>query len=126
MGHLQPQRTTWTPGPRSMIVPTSRDTAVRPDHSQAPGHLLSIKEIASACQLSEKSVRRAIDDGELCAVKLRSRLRVTPEDFEAWIASSRRNSSRAALDRRPLRTRRAPAGPFRALIQDGADSGAMR
>jgi len=109
-----------------MIVPTSRDTPSRSNHSQAPGRMLSIKEIASACQLSEKAVRRAIDDGELGAVKLRSRLRVTPQDFEAWIASSRRNTSRATLDPRPLKARRAPAGTFRSLIKDGADSGAMR
>jgi excisionase family DNA binding protein len=61
------------------------------DAPSDPGwHLLSIREVAVACQLSEKAVRRAIDDGELPAVKLRSRLRVTPEDFQAWIASSRR------------------------------------
>ncbi|MGH2865951.1 MAG: helix-turn-helix domain-containing protein [Solirubrobacteraceae bacterium] len=109
-----------------MIVPVSRGTALRSDDNDATGHLLSIKEIASACQLSEKAVRRAIDDGELCAVKLRSRLRVTPQDFEAWIASSRRKSSRATLDPRPLRARRAPAGTFRSLIKDGADTGAER
>ncbi len=109
-----------------MIVPTSRDPTVRPDNNHALGHLLSIKDIASACQLSEKAVRRAIDDGELPAMKLRSRLRVTPEDFNAWIASSRRTSRRAALDPRPLTARAAPAGTFRALIRSDVERGAGR
>jgi excisionase family DNA binding protein len=83
--------------------------------------LLSVKEIAGACQLSEKAVRRAIDDGELVAVKLRSRLRVTPQDFDAWIGSRRQQTKRpsAPLPRLPLR--RAPAGTFRALIQSGIE-----
>jgi excisionase family DNA binding protein len=84
-------------------------------------HLLSIREIASACQLSEKAVRRAIDEGELPAVKLRSRLRVTPQDFEAWISAGRRTKSSPprASPHRPLRT--APAGTFRALMQSEAE-----
>lgn len=85
--------------------------------SSAEWHLLSIREIAAACQLSEKAVRRAIDSGELPAIKLRSRIRVTPQDFEAWIASSRRRSGRQALPPVTRATRRAPGGTFRAMIQ---------
>jgi excisionase family DNA binding protein len=79
--------------------------------------LLSIREIAAACQLSEKAVRRAIEEGELPAVKLRSRLRITPEDFASWIAASRRTTPRAAPPPRRRAPRRAPAGTFRALAQ---------
>lgn len=109
-----------------MIVPTSPSAAVGPGGKKPLGRLLSIKEIAGACQLSEKAVRRAIDDGELPAVKLRSRLRITPQDFETWIASSRRNRSRNGLDPRPRRSLRAPAGTFRSLIHGESDNGAAR
>lgn len=109
-----------------MIVPTSPNAAVGLAGNKPLGHLLSIKEIAGACQLSEKAVRRAIDDGELPAMKLRSRLRVAPQDFEAWITSNRRNSSRAAFDPRPLTARRASAGTFRALIRSDVERGAGR
>jgi excisionase family DNA binding protein len=80
-------------------------------------HLLSIKEVAAACQLSEKAVRRAIDDGELPAVKLRSRLRITPQDFESWIAASRRGAALPTPPPRRRAARRAPAGTFRSLVQ---------
>jgi excisionase family DNA binding protein len=89
-------------------------------------HLLSIREVASACQLSEKAVRRAIDDGELLAVKLRSRLRVTPQDLAAWIDSARQLREPATLQpcRRP---RRRPAeGTFRAMVPTLEERGAKR
>jgi excisionase family DNA binding protein len=91
----------------------------------APGaRLLTIKEIADVCQLSEKAVRRAIDDGELVAVKLRSRLRVTPEDFEAWITAQRQQRFHATQPARaPRPRRRAPAGTFRALVHGATEPG---
>lgn len=88
------------------------------DAQSAPGwHLLSIREVAVACQLSEKAVRRAIDDGELPALKLRSRLRVMPEDFQSWIAASRRGGARRTPPPRRRAPRPAPAGTFRSLMQ---------
>lgn len=113
-------RTTWTASPArtlSVPLPTSH-----PDGEVDQWHLLSISEIARACRLSEKAVRRAIDDGELPAVKLRSRLRVTPEDFEAWIASSRRQRARTDACAQRRAHRPAPAGTFRALLQSDVDS----
>ena len=98
-----------------------RVTARQPTASVAPvgEGLLTIKDIAVACKLSETAVRRAIADGELSAVKLRSRMRVTRQDFNAWIASQRQTPVRPIA---PLRTaarpgRPAPAGSFRALAQ---------
>jgi excisionase family DNA binding protein len=85
--------------------------------SPADWHLLSIKEVARACRLSEQAVRRAIDHGELPAVKLRSRLRVTPQDLAEWIAGARR-PDRPAATPRPRRRRPAPKGTFRALLQE--------
>jgi excisionase family DNA binding protein len=101
-------RITWTGAPAPRVADAPSD----------PGwHLLSIREVAVACQLSDKAVRRAIDDGELPAVKLRSRLRVTPEDFQAWIAASRRGGARRTAPPRRRAPRRAPAGTFRSLMQ---------
>jgi excisionase family DNA binding protein len=84
--------------------------------------LLTIKDVAAACKLSETAVRRAIADGELPAVKLRSRMRITREHFNGWIASKRQTPARRIT---PLRAasrvgRPAPAGSFRALVQADA------
>jgi excisionase family DNA binding protein len=105
------------------------ELAAPPPEAATPAdwHLLTVKEIASACQLSEKAVRRAIDDGELAAVKLRSRLRVTPPDFEAWIAAQRQQRTTGAVPSSPQRlSRRAPEGTFRALAQADTNLGATR
>jgi excisionase family DNA binding protein len=91
--------------------------------SSPQSHLLSVKDVATACQLSEKAVRRAIDAGELPAVKLRSRLRVVPQDLEAWIASCRQKGRRRETQFRPRLGRRPAAGTFRGLVDSnrGAD-----
>ena len=116
--------TTWTSGP-----PVRDSVAATPaGHDDAPGaRLLTIKQVAGGCQLSEKAVRRAISDGELVAVKLRSRLRVTSEDFEAWIRAQRQPHSRATpAAPTPWLGRPAPAGTFRALAQSAPEHGASR
>jgi excisionase family DNA binding protein len=64
---------------------------------------LTIKQIAGACQLSEKAVRRAIDDGELTAIKLRSRLRVAPHDFDAWVRELRETKPLSLIGKIPPR-----------------------
>lgn len=108
-------------------IPTSlRVTAPAPAGrtvaATASDVLLTIKDVAAACKLSDTAVRRAITDGELPAVKLRSRMRITPEDFNAWIASQRQTAARPstplrAADRAP---RAAAAGSFRALVHADA------
>src|SRR5437588_13125033 len=94
-------RTSWTGG----IAPPALGV---PDGPRASWHLLSVREVAAACQLSEKAVRRAIDAGELPAVKLRSRVRVTPKDLETWIESSRQRSQRPTLSPATSLPRRPP------------------
>lgn len=115
---MSASRITWTGGaaPRSATRPGA------PTPTDSTWHLLSIKEVAAACQLSEKAIRRAIQAGELPAVKLRSRLRVTPQDFESWIAASRRDGVRAHPVPRRRSTRRRPSGTFRALAQADNES----
>ena len=63
----------------------------RPNPEQPPPpdallamRLLTIPEVAQMCGLSEKSIRRAIERGELPAMKLCSRLRIAPEDMASW------------------------------------------
>jgi excisionase family DNA binding protein len=83
---------------------------------------LTVRQIAETCQLSEKAVRRAIDAGELPAVKLRSRLRVTREDFDGWITSGRRATRRGEFPPSRRARRIASTGTFRALIQTDAQT----
>lgn len=114
-------RTSWTGRPAS--APTLTIGPGPAGNGADEWHLLSIKEVANACRLSEKAVLRAIDEGELTAVKLRSRLRITPRDFEAWIASGRRSRAQAPPLARARGGRRPPTGTFRAMAQGDDERG---
>jgi excisionase family DNA binding protein len=50
--------------------------------------LLSPEQVATACGLSRRAVYRAIDRGELTAFRLCSRLRIHPDDVEAWVQAN--------------------------------------
>ncbi len=120
-GSRQLTTTSWT---LSAARITRIPDALRPRQPLAgTWHLLTVREVAAACRLSEKAVRRAIDSGDLPAVKLRSRLRVTPQDFEAWLAASRRHIGRPELPPLQRARQRPPAGTFRALMQSEPDPG---
>jgi excisionase family DNA binding protein len=96
--------------------------------------MLTIPEVAVACRISQTSVRRAIAEGELEAVKLRSRVRITREAFDAWLASQQRPASRPK--RRPAPPLSAasrpkkhcesslPRAPFRELSRAGLNQDA--
>lgn len=45
---------------------------------------MTIRGVAQQLLLSEKTVRRAIRDGQLRATRFRSAWRIRPEDVEAW------------------------------------------
>jgi excisionase family DNA binding protein len=47
--------------------------------------LLSPENVAEACGLSRRAVYRAIERGELRASRLCSRIRIRPDDVEAWV-----------------------------------------
>lgn len=84
---------------------------------------MTIKDVADVCKLSETAVRRAVSEGELPAAKLRSRLRITRQDFDAWILEQRQPHavrSTTAADQAPPR-RRPAAGTFRALAHADLD-----
>lgn len=50
---------------------------------------LSVHAIAERLSVSEKAVRAAIRRGELAATKVCGRIRIAPEDFEAWVLQNR-------------------------------------
>lgn len=51
--------------------------------------LATVAEVAERVGLGERAIRRAIERGELPASKLCGRVRVRPEDAEAWIEQNR-------------------------------------
>jgi excisionase family DNA binding protein len=56
--------------------------------SSCASGLLSVRDVAELAGLSQMAVYRAIHGGELKAAKVRSKLRIRPEDFERWIDES--------------------------------------
>jgi len=113
-------------------LPIPPRTATEPNPGTTSNAMMTIRDVADVCQLSDTAVRRAIYEGELQAIKLRSRLRITRTDFDAWIASQRTQAIRApqrpiaVLQAPPKRDRRrAPDGSFRARIQDAEQAQAL-
>jgi excisionase family DNA binding protein len=79
------------------------------------------REVAALAGLSTRAIYRAIDRGELRAVRLCSRLRIRRDAFEAWIGSS------AVCCARPVEVVPLPAPPpvrgsFRRLFDGGSPS----
>jgi len=67
--------------------------------------LLTVGDVAALAQLSTKTIRRAIDRGDLAASKLGGRVRIRREDVDDWIERSRIPAAR----RTPLPARSAAA-----------------
>jgi len=84
--------------------------------------LMTIKDVAATCKLSETAVRQAISEGKLPAAKLRSRLGITRADFDGGIAPQRQSPAGATAPPRsaPRARRPAPASSFRALVHTDA------
>jgi excisionase family DNA binding protein len=114
-------QTSWTftsPAPQRQVIRAVAVPAPTSSSAAADG-LMTVKDVAVACQLSETAVRRAIADGELPAVKLRSRMRIVRAEFDTWLSSQRHAPTHGRPSPQPvLRGRRpAPVGTFRALAQ---------
>jgi excisionase family DNA binding protein len=88
--------------------------------------LLTVEEVARICGLSEWAIRRAIDDGELPASKLRSKWRIRPTDLEAWFESGLNQPRTEVASRNPLPSRRQKTrrerGGLRALNGSGKET----
>lgn len=67
-------------------------------------HLLTVTEAASRVGLRHAALRRAIQRGEIPAVKLCGRVRIRPDDLEEWI--SRNSIVKSARSTRAQMTRR--------------------
>jgi len=86
---------------------------------RSPVRLLSIPQVAELCGLSDRSINRAILDGELRGVKLRSRWRIHPDDLAEWVQSS--VSDQPVAGQRPSPRaihRHAPAHSLRRLFEE--------
>ena len=127
-------QTSWT----RTTTATLRIPVQAPAAKQQPtdrAMMLTIPEVAAACKISQTSVRRAIAEGDLQAVKLRSRIRITREAFDAWLAKQQRPATRPKPTRpplprptasRPKKPKRVfpPPGSFRELSRAGLDQDA--
>ena len=67
------------------VEPAEPSPAVRGSENE---RLMTVKEVADLVQLHEKVIRRAIEAGELPAVKIRSRVRIRRAAVDAWLAAS--------------------------------------
>jgi excisionase family DNA binding protein len=70
--------------------------------------LLTLDDVATACQISERTVRRAIERGELQAAPLgrRGALRIKPDWVDEWLerrSRSRLRSEPQSMSQRPRR-----------------------
>ena len=65
-----------------------------------PSPLLTAGDVAELCQVSAKTVMRAIRSGDLRAARLgkRGAFRIAPEDVDAWLDSNSITPSHAAAD----------------------------
>ena len=82
---------------------------------------LSPTEAAQIAGLSTRAIYRAIQRGELRAVRLCSRLRIPRDAFEAWIASSTVRVERC-VEPVPLPAPPPARGSFRRLFDGGSAS----
>jgi excisionase family DNA binding protein len=69
----------WTPKD-----PVTLSFTDRPDLTP---EYIDVKDAGKIVRLHPKVIRRAIDDGELPAYKLRSKIRIRRSDLDAWIES---------------------------------------
>src|SRR3954453_6639839 len=83
--------------------------------------LLTPQDVADRCQISTKTVLRAIRAGRLRACRLGTRggFRIHPADAEAWIASCTVEPSHAAPRPAPLADPVAPAVPGELKLTPG-------
>lgn len=121
-------QTSWIPMTAATLRVPVRAGGTRRSEIASSTTMLTVPEVAAACQISQSSVRRAIADGELRAVKLRSRVRIPREPFDAWLSQHQRPpSGTRQRPMPPLPARRKklrkdfPPGSFREMARFDAD-----
>jgi len=83
--------------------------------SATPIRRLSPKQVADLAGVSVRAVYRAIEDGQLDAYRVRSRLRVREDDCEAWLDSDPVRPTQRPTPP-PVSPGRGQAGSLRALL----------
>ena len=86
-----------------------------------PPMFLRPREAAALAGLSTRAIYRAIDRGELRAVRLCSRLRIPREAFDAWVDSSTVRGARA-VEVVPPPAPPPMRGSFRRLFDGGGSA----
>ncbi len=85
--------------------------------------MLAPAEVAARCGLSRRAVYDAIRRGELPAVRLCSRLRVTPAAFAAWLQENTVTVDGPADTARDSAPPRPAESTFRGLLRNQASGG---
>lgn len=92
-------------------------------HDQPRPELLTVRQAAELASVSEKTIRRKIDDGEIVATRIGTSVRVRRAELDRYLEGSAQRAGRAQLGRR--RTHGGSSGTvaaaFRAL--DRSDPG---
>lgn len=57
--------------------------------TKSPKPFFSVSEIAQALGVSEKTVRRRIDLGEIAVHRIGRQLRISQDDYQAYVAKRR-------------------------------------
>jgi excisionase family DNA binding protein len=121
-------QTSWIPMSAATLRVPIRAGGARRAQDAGSTTMLTVPEVAAACQISQSSVRRAIADGELRAVKLRSRIRIPREAFDTWLSQHQRPPSgprQRPVPPRPARRTKPRTdftpGSFREMARFGAD-----
>jgi excisionase family DNA binding protein len=89
----------------------SHSFAAQADHVPVDG-MLTVEDVARLTQLSVCTIRAAVRAGELTATKLRGRIRVKPDDLQAWIDACRITPAPAIPRRGEI-----PPGGYRELVR---------
>jgi excisionase family DNA binding protein len=59
--------------------------------SSLTDRLLTLQNVADRCQVSSRTVRRWVDDGELIVHRLGRSIRIHPEDLNTFIKTRRQS-----------------------------------
>lgn len=87
-----------------------------PDRSTAPPvRLLSVADVAERCGVSQDSVRRAVNRGDLAASKAFGRVLVREQDLDEYLKATRIGGTQVCRRRSPAPARAPASGGLREL-----------
>ncbi len=97
---------------------TSPDYREIPEAEISTRPLLTKKQVAAYCQVSERTIHRNLQLGLLAKTMVGNSVRIHPDDLEAWLNSSRTRANVAAEETRRRRSAPPRADGLRALLDD--------